>query len=137
MFQIRIYPKYVKIISPDSNAPILRDTTTLLWTRTDTTAIKYWVQMCEDEWFETNVVDDSSIVGSATTLKVNVEYDKTYFWRICSRNAELWNEFSTPGVFYTVQVPQGIQLVAPANGFTTSNKNIRFTWNKDPMEKSL
>ena len=137
MFQIRIYPKDVKIISPDSNAPILRDTTTLVWTRTDTTAIKYWVQMCEDEWFETNVIDDSSIVGSATTLKVNVEYDRTYFWRICSRNAELWNEFSSPGVFYTVQVPLGIQLVAPVNGFTTSNKNIRFTWNKDPMEKII
>lgn len=58
----------------------------------------------------------------------------TYYWRVKSFNGDLWNEFTEPGIFYTVQVPAGIVPVAPVNGFSTANRNIRFIWRKDYMD---
>ncbi|MFM7339984.1 MAG: hypothetical protein ACKO2H_07725, partial [Bacteroidota bacterium] len=129
MFQIRIYPKDCEIISPTDFEAIYRDTLSLTWKKNDPSAIRYWVQLSTNEYFEEILLEDSNVVD--TTKKIKVDYDMTYYWRVKSSNGDLWNEFTDPGIFYTVQVPAGIVPVAPANGFSTSNKNIRFIWRKD------
>lgn len=132
MFQIRIYPKDCEIISPTDFEAIYRDTLSLTWKKNDPSAIRYWVQLSTNEYFEEILLEDSNVVD--TTKKIKVDYDMTYYWRVKSSNGDLWNEFTDPGIFYTVQVPAGIVPVAPANGFSTSNKNIRFIWRKDYMD---
>ncbi|MFZ9760275.1 MAG: CAP domain-containing protein [Candidatus Kapaibacteriota bacterium] len=132
MFQIRIYPKDCEIISPKDFEAIYRDTLSLTWKKNDPTAIRYWVQLAANEYFEEILFEDSNVVD--TTKKIKVDYDMTYYWRVKSSNGDLWNEFTDPGIFYTVQVPAGIVPVSPANGFSTANRNIRFIWRKDYMD---
>lgn len=132
MFQIRIYPKDCEIVYPKDFEAIYRDTLSLTWKKNDPTAVRYWVQLAGNEYFEEILFEDSTIID--TTKKLKVDYDMTYYWRVKSFNGDLWNEFTEPGIFYTVQVPAGIVPVAPVNGFSTANRNIRFIWRKDYMD---
>jgi len=132
MFQIRIYPKDCEIVYPKDFEAIYRDTLSLSWKKNDPTAVRYWVQLAGNEYFEEILFEDSTIID--TTKKLKVDYDMTYYWRVKSFNGDLWNEFTEPGIFYTVQVPAGIVPVAPVNGFSTANRNIRFIWRKDYMD---
>lgn len=132
MFQIRIYPKDCELIYPQQYAAIYRDTVSLTWKKNDPTAQRYWLQVAIDEYFDDILFEDSTIVD--ISKKIDIDYDMTYYWRVKSFNGDLWNEFSDPNIFYTVQVPAGIIPVSPADGFSTANRNIRFIWRKDYMD---
>jgi hypothetical protein len=132
MLQIRIYPKDCEIVYPRDLVALYRDTVTLTWKKNDPTAQRYWIQLAGNEYFEDILFEDSNVVD--TSKFVNLDYDMTYYWRVKSFNGDLWNEFTDPEIFYTVQVPAGIVPVSPADGFTTANRNIRFVWRKDFMD---
>lgn len=132
MFQIRIYPKDCEIIYPKEFEAIYRDTVSLTWKKNDPSAKRYWIQLAGNEYFEDIILEDSTITD--TTKKITVDYDMTYYWRVKSFNGDLWNEFTDPEIFYTVQVPAGIIPVSPVDGFTTANRNIKFVWRKDYMD---
>jgi Cysteine-rich secretory protein family len=132
MFQIRIYPKDCEILYPKEFEAIYRDTVSLTWKKNDQTAKRYWIQLAGNEYFEDILLEDSNIVD--TSKKITVDYDMTYYWRVKSFNGDLWNEFTDPEIFYTVQVPAGIVPVSPVDGFATANRNIRFIWRKDYMD---
>jgi uncharacterized protein YkwD len=133
MFEVRIVPKTVDLLTPANFTPIAEDSILLVWKKPDASAKTYWIEISNEEYFEQAFLVDSTRTDTSFILK-NLKKDENYYWRVKAKNDELWGEFSQTASFYTVTLPSATFLATPADNFTTSNTVMRFTWRRPTGE---
>ena len=85
----------------------------------------YDIQIAEDESFESTVFDTSN-VKALSIYSTNLEYDKTYYWRVRSRIDDLISEWSHIFKFRTGYSP--VVLLTPADESVNVKIMTDFGW---------
>lgn len=130
-FAITIVPGMVDIVTPYESI-IHADSLHVVWRKGDASVTKYWIELTNQDNLET-IITDSNITDTTYTFR-NLDFEKTYSWRVAAKNSELWGEFTDDREFMALQLPQQVQLAYPADNYTTKNPKITFGWfEKDPQ----
>ena len=123
-------PTAVTLSSPANNATGVSRNPTLRWNASDE-ADHYTVQLSDDEDFSNLIVDEENVPDTSYTVS-DLEYSKTYYWRVMGHNeagdspwSEEWN-FTT--MDEPLEPPVAPELVSPGDGATNVELNPTLIW---------
>ncbi len=115
---------------PADGATDITYTTTQFQWKTVPNADRFYIQVSKTPDFNEVVVKDSTITALTFSAK-NLEYYRTYYWRIKAYRGLLTSEWSPVRSFLTKALyPSKISLVSPKNAATAQEKELPLTWNK-------
>ncbi|MCB9057617.1 MAG: family 10 glycosylhydrolase [Calditrichae bacterium] len=118
-------PEIPLIASPVDNAINLSDTTVLSWYYTDK-ASQYYIQIAENELFNTILSETNDIQDTSATLP-KLDGLSKYYWRIAAANAAGKTAYSDPFSF-TTGFPLAPSLYFPRSGATNTPLELDLTW---------
>ena len=93
-------PSVPNLISPANSDVIDSLSTLFVWEQSQPQVGTYWFELDTTDQFTTAYVNTRVI--DTTFLYTNLQYDKTYWWRVGSYNCAGWSDFSDVRTFTTV-----------------------------------
>ena len=95
-------PAAVIPVAPAKGDTVVTDSVKLLWHKTDSTVLRYWLETSVDSTF-TGAKIDSLLVDTATVIKSLIN-KRTCWWRVRAYNAAGWGTFSEKQ-YFKVAIP--------------------------------
>jgi len=92
-------PSVPNLIAPANSAVIDSSSTLFVWEESQSQVSTYWFELDTTDQFTTAYVNTS--VPDITFLYSNLQYDKSYWWRVKAYNGAGWSEFSDVWTFTT------------------------------------
>jgi hypothetical protein len=92
-------PSVPNLIAPANSAVIDSSSTLFAWGESQPQVSTYWFELDTTDQFTTAYVNTS--VADITFLYSNLQYDKTYWWRVKAYNGAGWSDFSDVWTFTT------------------------------------
>jgi hypothetical protein len=114
---------------PENNATDQTIALTMRW-RTGTAAVTYHLQAGSDSAFTSGlIVNDTTLTDTSKSVS-GLGYNQKYYWRVRSKNAGGYSEYSPIWNFRTVSsVPTAPDLLTPAvNAVEQPISNLVFSW---------
>ena len=96
------FPAVVITVAPAKGDTVVADSVNLIWHKTDSTVLRYWLETSIDSTF-TGAKIDSLLVDTATVIKSFVN-KQTCWWRVRAYNAAGWGAFSDKQ-YFKVAIP--------------------------------
>jgi hydrogenase maturation factor len=93
-------PSVPNLISPANSDVIDSSSTLFVWEESQSQVSTYWFELDTTDQFTTAYVNTS--VADTTFLYSNLQYDKSYWWRVKAYNGAGWSDFSDIRTFTTV-----------------------------------
>jgi len=93
-------PPIPTLLSPDDSTKNVSLSAALRWNPSDG-ATTYHLQVSKSSAFTTNVVDDTTLTGTQSTIG-SLDLASTYYWRVRARNLVGYTAFSATRSFRTV-----------------------------------
>jgi hypothetical protein len=112
------------LISPTNESIGIDVSAMYLWEKA-TEVSSYDIQVSEFIDFSVLIMD-SSYISTSSVLSNLLEYDKTYYWRVRSRNDEVVSEWSLIWKFRTAYQP--VVLISPEDNSVNVTINSDFVW---------
>lgn len=120
-------PAITVLALPINNATKLLQPITLKWNKTPR-AEKYWLEVSEFSNFSTLLLVDSTLTDTLNVLP-QLEYPKTYYWRVRGSNIGGMGDYSVVWNFRTLGLPLIVDLVLPANNSVNQPvSGLTFSW---------
>jgi len=92
-------------------------------------SVSYRIQLSADSLFSGLMIDDTTITASNYDVQPGILQGYTrYFWRVASKNASAWSDFSQVFRFRTIGVPNPVTLNYPANNAAGIPTSFSFNW---------
>ncbi len=117
---------------PDNNSNGISVTPNMVW-EFATDVNEYDIQISDKNDFTSIIFEQNSIIANSQISNL-LEYDKTYYWRVRSRNAEITSEWSLIWSFRTGYSP--VTLTSPADNSVNVAIPVIFKWIQHSTEKS-
>ena len=93
-------PAIPTLLSPDDSTKNVTLSPTLRWNPSDG-ATSYHLQVSTSSAFATNIVDDTTVTGTQSTIG-SLDLAKTYYWRVRAKNLAGYSAFSVTRSFKTI-----------------------------------
>jgi hypothetical protein len=119
-------PSVPTLVSPADGSTGLTLQPTLAWS-TAANATSYRVQLSQDSGF-TSVVQDDSLLNSATKTVDSLSTISTYYWRVRAKNANGVSAWTGYWSFTTAAALLPPSLVSPVNGSSGQPTAPTLTW---------
>ncbi|MDP3829719.1 MAG: T9SS type A sorting domain-containing protein, partial [Ignavibacteriaceae bacterium] len=114
---------------PLNNATKLLNLVTLKWNKTPR-AEKYRLEVSEFANFSTHLLIDSTFTDTVKVLP-QLEFTKTYYWRVRASNIGGTSEFSAIWNFRTLGLPLVVEPLLPSNNSVNQPmNNLQFVWKR-------
>lgn len=115
---------------PADGATDIAYTNTPFQWKTVANADRFYLQVSKTPDFKEIVVKDSNITALTFSAK-NLDYYRTYYWRVKAYRGTIASEWSPVRSFLTkALLPAKLSLVSPKNAATAQEKELVLTWNK-------
>jgi len=122
-------PSVPVLASPLNNANMQVQPVLLKWNRAER-AERYILEVSENSGFTSFFLRDSMITDSFKTLP-QLQFPKTYYWRVRASNIGGTSAFSAVWNFRTLGLPLAVDLVSPAhNSINQPVNNLPLVWKK-------
>ena len=95
-------PAAVIPIAPARGDTIGTDSVNLVWHKTDSTVMRYWLEIGIDSTMTGAKID--SLSGDTATMMKSLINKRTYWWRVRANNAAGWGAFSEKQ-YFSVNIP--------------------------------
>lgn len=117
-----------KLVSPSDSSEEVAIFPVLQW-QPYSGANSYAVEVSKDPEFN----NASKEVASSTSIRVNLEANERYYWRVRGRNSNgnEFNDWSLAWTFTTTDTIPTPNLISPANESSDVSKSVQFRWSKD------
>lgn len=119
-------PDPLMLISPHNGSFQVSEPVHLIWAASNGSE-KYWIQVAMDSNFTMFFVNDSSYSLTSFFLAY-LQTGSTYYWRIKSRNAIGWNEWSSVWHFQYQGPPSPPVILMPDHNSNQTTEPIVFSW---------
>lgn len=118
-------PEDISLISPEDNS-VIYSMPVLEWDHSDA-ATSYFIQLSDDPEMDNIIYEFSNIAENQLPIH-NIEYDKTYYWRVKAGNSDFSSDWSNLRSFtLRKQFPSAPQLISPYN-YQISDQEITLVW---------
>jgi len=92
-------PSVPNLISPANSNVIDSSSTLFVWEQSQSEVSRYWLELDTTDQFSTAFTN--SVITDTTFLYSNLQYDKSYWWRVKAYNSAGWSDFSDVRMFTT------------------------------------
>lgn len=123
----------VTSLSPENSERVLPDSVKFVWNRirtlTEGSVVYYQLQISDDTEFNNILFNDSTITDS--TIRVNLEDGKRYYWRIRAEVTGVNGLYDTASMFITrLRIPDSLSV-------SVSNLNdVKLTWSENSLNET-
>lgn len=90
------------------------------WTSFDTVT-SFRLQVAEDQYFRNVIYDQESIIEDSVGVALNLESEKTYYWRVKAKNDYGYNDWSLSGAFETMVTTSIEEKTIPQEAYLYQN----------------
>lgn len=122
-------PSIIELVEPVDKSKNLQTKTIFTWNPVDG-ALKYYLQLSDDEYFNNILYEDNTITEVNYELG-SLENGKKYYWRVRGINNYGNGEWSEIREFTTiVAAPEKVELVYPSNRLDKTPISVDLKWTK-------
>ena len=119
---ITTLPSQVILLSPTNAVSINADSTRLIWNKSNSLVMRYWLQVATDSAMSHILFQDST-VSDTSKLLVQLSENVTYWWKVKACNSIGWGLYSTTNKFTIVKIPIAVLIDRNSKQMTSLSFN--------------